>query len=110
MRGLEVPLELAGHGVQGDQRRSVEIGSFAIGAVEVRGWCADGDVDDAAFCVDGAEAPTVGARSISPFVFLPGVVVGLARARDGVEGPNQFSCAHAPSTDVAGGPQVGAFL
>ena len=49
MDALEVPEALAGGGVEGQERVGVEIVAEAVGAVEVGGRRAGGDVDDAAF-------------------------------------------------------------
>ena len=101
--GLEVPQVLAGAGVEGKDAIGKEVGSFAVGTVEVIGGGAEGEVGDAAFFVDGDFPPGVDAANPFVCVFRPGVVAHFAGVGDGVEGPHEFACAGVVGAEVAGG-------
>src|SRR5204862_3968796 len=51
-------------------------------------------VDDVAIDIDGHQTPDIDARSILPAFALPRVVKGFARARHGMEGPDQLAIVH----------------
>ena len=60
MHSLEVPQELAGVGVDGEQRVGVEVVADAVAAVEVHHSGARGRVDDAALLVERHAGPVIG--------------------------------------------------
>ena len=97
MHHLEVPFQFAGERIDGDQRRAEQIRARAVAAPIVGGRLAEGHVEDAALGVDREEAPDVRAGAVLPVVALPGVVAGLAGARDGVERPEQFAGVDVPA-------------
>ena len=86
MHHLEMPLVLAGLGVDSDQRVAEQIVAVTVAAIVGRRRRAERHVDDAALLVDSRlHAPHVGAGAILPTVVLPGLVTQLRRdaARNG---------------------------
>ena len=102
MDHLEVPQVLAGVRVGRHEAGAEEIVAGAIAAVLIDRRRAERHVDDAALRVHRDEAPDVDAGAILPAVAGPGVVVLLAGARNGMEGPHQLAGVHVPGAHVAG--------
>jgi hypothetical protein len=99
---LEVPDALARRGAQAEDRVGEEVVAVAVGAVEVIGRRARGRVQKAALLVERDARPGVGAATVLPRAFRPGVVAELARVRDGVECPLLRAGVDVERTDVAG--------
>ena len=85
-RELEVPLQLAGVGVEGHHRVGVEVVALPHRAVVVRAGVAGAPVQEVQLRVVGAGHP--GRRPAgAPGVAGPGAVVGMVRPRRGVKAP-----------------------
>jgi len=78
MRGLEIPLDFSGRGVQREQRRSVKIRSLAIATPKVGVGRADGNEQHAPFFIDCGKSPGVHTGAVDPFISVPGFVIGFA--------------------------------
>src|SRR5690348_17020462 len=102
MDRLEIPLQLAGQRVYGNERRAKEIRSFAIASPIIRGWLAERHIQDAALRIDRQKSPDVRTRPVFPGIALPGIATGLARSRDRMKRPDEFSGAHIPGPRIAG--------
>ena len=100
VRQLKVPADFAGVGIERDDRRGIQILLRAMAAVVLRRRLADRQEDQPALGVDRAEAPVRGRARGHPVVLRPGVVAGLARVRDRVEGPDQLAGSDIPRADV----------
>ena len=83
---LKIPVELAGIGIQGEQRVAVEVVTGAAFAAIGRGRIAGGPEDLVGSGVVGAGVPCRRAADF-PGVCFPGIVAGLAGTGDGVEAP-----------------------
>src|SRR6185436_8698997 len=90
MHLLEVPAILARLELDGDHRRGVEIVAGAEGAVIVGRGVAGREVDETEIQIDSRRLPDRGAAVLPRVVVLrPGVVTGLTRTGNRVEGPDQ---------------------
>ncbi len=107
MHDLEVPLALAGLQIDADQAFAEQVVAGTLAAVVVRGRDFDRQIDQAEFFVDGHLGPDAGVAVGGPGAVLPGVVAELARARDGVEGPEQLAGAGVEGANQALGVVVG---
>src|SRR6185437_11025927 len=88
-RLLEVPLDLAGVGVERQRRIRVEVVAGAEGVVPIRARIADAPVDRVAAWLVGAGDPgRAAAGDFRVVVALPGLDAGLALAGDGVGAPD----------------------
>src|SRR2546425_8888680 len=106
MHNLEVPFELAGHGVERNDGIAEEVVALAIESVVIARWAAEDGVERAAFRIQRhVEAPVVRAGAILPAVGRPGVVAGLAGLRDGMKFPNLRTRARIVGARVAGLPR-----
>ncbi len=110
MRRLEVPLLFARRRIERHERIAIEICSRSIAAVVVVGETADWQEHDAASDIDCHQAPDVSTGSVLPGIALPHVVAGLARSRNGVECPQQFSGARTPGTHITRWTECGLLL
>ena len=95
------PFQLARVRIERDDRIAVEILAVAVGAVVIRRRRTDRRVHDAALDVDGEERPHVRAGAILPALALPRLHAWFARARHGVERPEQLAAPRIPPADVA---------
>lgn len=86
-----------------DERVGKETVADAIGAVPIGGCGADGDVHDAARCIDGHAAPVVGCAGVGPDILGPGFVAEFAGVRDGTKGPAEFAGVNIVGADVSRG-------
>ena len=68
---LPVPQELAGLGVERDDRVGIEVGARPKLAIEVRRGIADGQIDDAGFGVERQRRPQAAAAMLERFRILP---------------------------------------
>jgi hypothetical protein len=100
---LRVPAARARGRIERDERVGVEVGARSIAAVEVVGGRADRQEHQAAGLVHGHGRPDVRAGAALPRVARPGLVEGLARARDGVEAPCLASGPRVEGAHVARG-------
>ena len=107
---LLVPQELAGPGVERDDRVAVEVLPLAIATVIVGRRRAERRVDDAAFGVDREEGPHVRAGSVLPAVAFPGLHAWLPRSRHRMELPEQAPRLRVPPSNVAVEPEAGRLL
>src|SRR5689334_2673540 len=98
-----MPNSLARFRVQRNQGIGEEIVANAVGAVPVGRCGTGGDIDDAAFSIEGHAGPVVGGTAVGPRVLRPGVVAELLRMRDGVKSPAQLARAHIVGANVARG-------
>ena len=101
MDELLEPFQLARVRIERDDRIAVQIRALAIATVVIRRRCADRRVDDAPLRVDGKERPDVRAGAILPALALPRLHARFARARHGVERPEQLAAPRIPPADVA---------
>ena len=88
MRGLKVPFELPCSGIQGHQRRTIQVRPFPASAVEIRRRRTQGYEQHPALHIHRHEAPYVRARPVDPLALLPDIMVLLARPRHGVKCPD----------------------
>ena len=98
--GLVVPRQLAGAGVERDQRLGVEVVAQPVAAVVVVRRGADAGEEQSALLVHHHRRPRVGVPGVVPAAVLPGLVPRLARLRNQVEGPDQLARAHVEGLDV----------
>src|SRR5215467_11502751 len=96
-----MPLLLAGPGVESHQRIPVEPVAGAIRSVKIGGRGAERQIYNPALRIHRQKAPDIRSRTAPPRVRRPGLRSGLARACDGVEGPQQFAGLRIPSANVA---------
>ena len=85
MRRLKEPLQLAGRGVQREQRRAIQIRAEPIAAVEIGRGRACRHVRNPARFINGNESPRVGPGAIDPLIVLPRIVIRLARPAESCE-------------------------
>src|SRR5215469_4710593 len=104
MRGLEIPEELAGVGIESEQTIGVQVRSRPVGAVEAARRVADGQEDHAALFIHADQTPHARAGSFPPSVRPPGPCVHLARSRDQVKAPDQLSSTNVERPWVAARP------
>src|SRR5688572_31044958 len=90
MHDLEMPLALAGVGVEADDGFGEEVLPGPASAVIVVARGADGHVEQAALLVDAHRRPHIGVAGELPRPAVPRVVAEFAALRDGVELPHQF--------------------
>ena len=105
---LAVPQELAGLGVERDQRVRVEIGAWPKLAVEVRRGIADRQVDDAGLGVERERRPQAAAAMLERLCALPGVGAGLAGIGDEIELPHRLAGLELEGADPILGAEIGA--
>ena len=93
---LMEPLQFAGLRVQCDQRIAVQIAALD-GTVGIAG----GAKDETGRLIRGEIRPDVAAAAVLECVAGPVFMVRLARPRNGMEGPDEFSRRRIPGSDVA---------
>src|SRR5271169_5057247 len=96
-----MPDAFSGGGIQRQQAVGEQVVAGAVGAVEIAGGAAGGDVDDAALEIDRHAGPVVGGAGVGPRVLGPGIVAELTGARDGVELPTKLAGAGVVGANVA---------
>src|SRR5581483_4034285 len=101
MRGLVIPEKLAGARIERKQAIGVEIRSVAIGAVEVVGRRAGGEVRDASLFINRELAPRVCSADVLPGLRRPRLVARFSWTRHRVECPRQLSGNHVVGAEVA---------
>src|SRR5258706_15453612 len=86
---LEIPLHLAGVGVERNQRIAEQILAGPVSAIEVGAWSTDRGIENAALFIHRErEGPDVVPGAILPAILgLPGFVAGLTIAWNRMEGP-----------------------
>ena len=102
MDRLEVPDDLARAGVEADDRLGVDVVAVPVAAVVVVRRRAEGQVDVAELLVGAHHGPDVRVAHLPPGLVLPGLDVGLALARHGVERPLQPAAADVETAHVPG--------
>ena len=109
MNLLEVPAVFAGLGLDRDDRRRVEVVALAHGAVEVGAGVTRREVDEAELGIGGRRMP-YGAAAVLPdlVVLRPGLVAGLAAARDRVERPHELAVVGVERLHAAAHADLGA--
>ncbi len=98
---LVKPFQPPRQGVDGQERVGVEVLATAIRTVEIGRRGTGRRKEDPALLVHGHVRPDVRARSVLPALPFPCLDPRLARARNGVKGPQQSSGACVPPPDVA---------
>src|SRR5260370_22765268 len=109
MRGLEIPLDFSGRGVEREERRSVKIGALALANPKVGVGRADRNEQHAPLFIDGGESPGIRAGAVDPFISVPDFVIGLAGPWNGVNRPDELTGMHVPSANITTGAQCRGF-
>src|SRR5262245_46709574 len=91
---LEEPLPLPGPEVDAHQALGKQIVAGTMAAIEIRCRRFDRQVHEAELFVDADLGPDAGVAVGRPRFLFPRVVAELARARDGVKGPQQLAGPH----------------
>ena len=99
---LEVPDDLAVAGIEADDRLRVDVVTVPVAAVVIVGRRAERQVDVAELLVGAHHRPDVRVAHLPPGLVLPGLDVGLALTRHGVERPLQLSRADVEASHVTG--------
>ena len=105
MHRLEVPDATSRRGIERQQAVREQVVADAVGPVEVRRGRSGGHEHDPTRLVECHAGPVVGASVHPPRRLGPGIVAGLVRTRNRVEGPSQHARAHVVRPDV---PRRGA--
>src|SRR5258708_1304107 len=98
--------DVAGVGMEGEDRGGVEMGAGANGRIE-RAGIADTPIDRVQFRIVGAGDPCRSATEL-PGVALPGIAAGFIRGGNGVSTPQMLARRRIPTVDEAAGAELRA--
>ena len=97
-RGLVIPFQLAGFGIEGNDGRRIKVVALALVAVVVGAGIAGRPIEDVELGVEGAREPGDAAGVFDRFS-APSLRAGLAGFRDGPEAPNLLASLRIPCGD-----------
>ncbi len=103
-----MPLQLAGVGIERDDRGGEQVVAFAIGAVVVRPRIAGAEEHEVLLGIVGARDPDRAAAARIRIGLRPGVAANLARAGHGVEAPDLLAGRGVEGLDEAANAELGA--
>ena len=98
---LLVPDHLAGLDIQADERVGIQVGAGTMAAVSVVGRRFGGEVHVSQLVIGRERTPHADVAGVVRRSVQPGLVAGLAFARDGVEDPELLAGANVERQDVA---------
>src|SRR5215831_20854682 len=110
MHSLEVPPQLAGKRIHGNQRSPEQISSGPVPTPVVGSRLPDWHVKNASFRINREQSPDVRARTTFPVVAAPSIASRFTRMRNVVKSPGELASMDVPSAGVAGRAHTRRFL
>jgi hypothetical protein len=98
---LIMPQSFAGLGVQGNQGVREEIRALPVSSVAILGSGRYRKIHNASVFIATHRRPDIGAASIAPGIFLPGIIPELSRMRHRVKPPDGFARERIKRANVA---------